>query len=222
MIELKSIDKIYGKEGVNGFYALKDINLSIKKNEMVVIKGISGSGKSTLLSIIASFLKPTSGHICVNGELTAKLPDEHISSFRLNNIGFVYQSFNLMEQFTVYENLIAPLIPLDIDSEKIDQKINKALKEAKIYHKKDQIVSNLSGGEKQRCAIARAIVNDADIILCDEPTANLDYDNSLNFIDILKSMKQSGKTIIIATHDPIFDTLGFIDRIINISGGKIE
>ncbi|MFW3328407.1 ATP-binding cassette domain-containing protein, partial [Aliarcobacter butzleri] len=114
-----------------------------------------------------------------------------------------------------------PLISLGFSQKQIDEKVINTLKLANILHKKDELVSNLSGGEKQRCAIARALVNDCEIILCDEPTANLDYENSKNFIEILKELKELKKTIIIATHDPIFDNLDFVDSEILIKNGQI-
>ena len=114
-----------------------------------------------------------------------------------------------------------PLIPLSLSQKQINEKSFEALKLANIAHKKEELVFNLSGGEKQRCAIARAIVNNPEIILCDEPTANLDLDNSIRFIEILKELKKLKKTIIVASHDPIFDNLDFVDQIINIKNGII-
>ena len=167
-------------------------------------------------------MKPTNGFVEVNKELVAKLPDTHISNFRLKNIGFVFQSFNLFEDFTAYENILASLIPLGINLNICEKRIDEVLKLVNIYHKKNEVISNLSVGEKQRVAIARALVNSPDIILCDEPTAALDYDNSLIFCKIIKQLKDLNKTIIIATHDTIFDNLDFIDKTIIIKDGKFE
>ncbi|MCG3720208.1 ABC transporter ATP-binding protein [Aliarcobacter butzleri] len=197
------------------------MNLNIKKSSCVVLKGVSGSGKSTLLSLIATLQKPTSGEIVVENESIAKLPDFHASNFRARKIGFIFQSFNLFNELSVKDNISLPLIPLGFSQKQIDEKVINTLKLANILHKKDELVSNLSGGEKQRCAIARALVNDCEIILCDEPTANLDYENSKNFIEILKDLKELKKTIIIATHDPIFDNLDFVDSEILIKNGQI-
>ncbi|MFW2442932.1 ABC transporter ATP-binding protein, partial [Aliarcobacter butzleri] len=154
-------------------------------------------------------------------ESIAKLPDFHASNFRARKIGFIFQSFNLFNELSVKDNISLPLIPLGFSQKQIDEKVISTLKLANILHKKDELVSNLSGGEKQRCAIARALVNDCEIILCDEPTANLDYENSKNFIEILKELKELKKTIIIATHDPIFDNLDFVDSEILIKNGQI-
>ncbi|MBF7065983.1 ABC transporter ATP-binding protein [Aliarcobacter butzleri] len=221
MIKIKNLNKIFYENTNKEFYALKDINLNIKKSSCVVLKGVSGSGKSTLLSLIATLQKPTSGEIVVEDESIAKLPDFHASNFRARKIGFIFQSFNLFNELSVKDNISLPLIPLGFSQKQIDEKVISTLKLANILHKKDELVSNLSGGEKQRCAIARALVNDCEIILCDEPTANLDYENSKNFIEILKELKELKKTIIIATHDPIFDNLDFVDSEILIKNGQI-
>ncbi|MDN5106842.1 ABC transporter ATP-binding protein [Aliarcobacter butzleri] len=221
MIKIKNLNKIFYENTNKEFYALKDINLNIKKSSCVVLKGVSGSGKSTLLSLIATLQKPTSGEIVVENESIAKLPDFHASNFRARKIGFIFQSFNLFNELSVKDNISLPLIPLGFSQKQIDEKVINTLKLANILHKKDELVSNLSGGEKQRCAIARALVNDCEIILCDEPTANLDYENSKNFIEIIKELKELKKTIIIATHDPIFDNLDFVDFEILIKNGQI-
>lgn len=221
MIKIKNLNKIFYENTNKEFYALKDINLNIKKSSCVVLKGVSGSGKSTLLSLIATLQKPTSGEIVVENESIAKLPDFHASNFRARKIGFIFQSFNLFNELSVKDNISLPLIPLEFSQKQIDEKVINTLKLANILHKKDELVSNLSGGEKQRCAIARALVNDCEIILCDEPTANLDYENSKNFIEILKELKELKKTIIIATHDTIFDNLDFVDSEILIKNGQI-
>ncbi|MFW3345527.1 ABC transporter ATP-binding protein [Aliarcobacter butzleri] len=221
MIKIKNLNKIFYENTNKEFYALKDINLNIKKSSCVVLKGVSGSGKSTLLSLIATLQKPSSGEIVVENESIAKLPDFHASNFRARKIGFIFQSFNLFNELSVKDNISLPLIPLGFSQKQIDEKVINTLKLANILHKKDELVSNLSGGEKQRCAIARALVNDCEIILCDEPTANLDYENSKNFIEILKELKELKKIIIIATHDPIFDNLDFVDSEILIKNGQI-
>lgn len=221
MIKVEKLNKIYNEKKVNEFHALKDINLEVLKNELVILKGVSGSGKSTLLSIMASFTKPTNGNVEIMGEQTHKLPDHFISKFRQEHIGFVFQSFNLFESLSVWENILAPLVSLGYSDERLEGFIENSLAVANILHKKDQSVSNLSGGEKQRCAIARAIVNDPDVIFFDEPTANLDKGNSENFLLILKELKEMGKTIVISTHDTLFDSSPLVDKRIILDNGEI-
>lgn len=221
MIVAKNISKIYFEGSKKEFYALKNINFEIKKGSFVVFKGVSGSGKSTLLSILSTISKPSLGEILFENESVSKYPDIHASNFRAKNIGYIFQSFNLFEDLTVFENVSFPLIPLGFSQKDIDKKVEETLILSNILHKKDEIVSNLSGGEKQRCAIARALVNKADTILCDEPTSSLDFENSLNFIKSLQELKKSGKTIVVATHDPIFFELDFVDTFFELKNGVI-
>ena len=221
MIKITKLNKIFNENTKKEFHALKDINIEIKTSSCVILKGVSGSGKSTLLSIIGTLLKPTSGDIKIDDESIAKLPDLHASNFRAKKLGFIFQSYNLFNELNVKDNVSIPLIPLAYSQKRIDDMSKTALTLANIEHKKDELVYNLSGGEKQRCAIARALVNNPDIILCDEPTANLDHDNSMKFIESLREFKKLNKTIIVATHDPIFEELDFVDEIINIKNGMI-
>jgi putative ABC transport system ATP-binding protein len=219
MIKLDNITKIYNESYPNAFHALKDISLHVSEGEMLILKGVSGSGKSTLLSIIGSLIKPTSGSVVVDGVNIAKLPDLHASAFRAQKIGFIFQSFHLFEQLSVADNIAIPLINQELNPQALQAHIDSAIRTAHITHKADIPVRLLSGGEKQRCAIARALVNDPKVILCDEPTANLDKDNSEKFIATLQELNALGKTIIVATHDPIFETLG--TRVISIENGLI-
>lgn len=221
MIQLKNITKIYEVNKNNNVTALNDINLTINEGELVVLKGASGSGKSTILSLIAALSKPTSGEVIVDEKKISKLPDNFASIYRRDNIGFIFQKYNLIPDISVKENILLPLIPLNPDQNEVDEKLNKVMDRFSIVHKNDALVRNLSGGEQQRVAIARANVNDPKIIIADEPTANLDEKLSLNFIEILKELKSENKTIVIATHDPLFFGLDFVDKEIEIHNGKI-
>ncbi len=221
MIELKNITKIYDLNKNDQVVALKDINLSINEGELIVLKGSSGSGKSTILSLIAALNKPTSGEVIVDKKKISKLPDNFASVYRRDNIGFIFQKYNLIADISVKENILLPLIPLNPDTDELDEKLNLVMEKFKISHKKENLVKNLSGGEQQRVAIARANVNNPKIIIADEPTANLDEKLSLHFIEILKELKTAGKTIVVATHDPLFFDLDFVDREIQVSNGTI-
>jgi len=200
--------------------ALDNISLSFTKGEVVVIKGKSGSGKSTLLSLISALSKPTSGKIIIDDTDITALSEFHSARFRLENIGFIFQRYNLLEHFSVAENISAPLIPLALRDEIIEQKIDTLLEQLELSSKKTTIVKKLSGGEQQRVAIARSLINDPKIILADEPTANLDKTLSLKFINYLEQLKAKERTIIIATHDPLFFDLDFVDRVLTMEGGK--
>lgn len=220
-IVLNEVNKIYHQHQPNEFYALKNIYLEIDEAQIVLLKGVSGSGKSTLLSLIAGLSKPSSGEILINGCNIAKLPDIMASSYRHQDVGFIFQSFHLLEGLSVYQNVLAPLSLLPLSKEQMRQKIDQALDIANIAHKKEHKVSYLSGGERQRCAIARALVMEPDLILADEPTANLDKANALLFIEILEKFKALRKTVVIATHDVIFDDLACVDRIVHMREGTM-
>lgn len=221
MIELKEIVKQYEVNAAEAVTALKGINLHINKGELVVLRGASGSGKSTILSLIAALSKPTSGEVIVGGDRISKLPDNFASDFRRHSIGFVFQKYNLIPTLSAKENIILPLVPMNMEAKEIEDKLSRVLKMFHIEHKENQLVKNLSGGEQQRVAIARANINNPQIILADEPTANLDEKLSLAFIEILKELKEEGKTIVIATHDPLFFGLDIVDREIEVYQGSI-
>ena len=150
MIKITKLNKIFNENTKKEFHALKDINIEIKTSSCVILKGVSGSGKSTLLSIIGTLLKPTSGDIKIDDESIAKLPDLHASNFRAKKLGFIFQSYNLFNELNVKDNVSIPLIPLGYSQKRIDDMSKTALTLANIEHKKDELVYNLSGGEKQK------------------------------------------------------------------------
>ena len=221
MINIRGVSLVYNQGKQNEFCALKNINLDVNNGELVILKGVSGSGKSTLLSLIALLQKPTSGEILIDGTNIAKLPDAFCSEFRHKRLGLVFQNFNLIEGLSVYENLLAPFALTNFKANVREEMIKRALELANIAHKRDENVSNLSGGERQRCAVARALSMDADIILADEPTANLDRDNARAFLGLLESFKALKKSVVVATHDSIFDELSATDRTLSLQNGEI-
>jgi putative ABC transport system ATP-binding protein len=222
MLQITNLSKTYVAKNGTSFHALEQINLHVNRGDALILNGVSGTGKSTLLAIMAAMDKPTSGEVIVDGTAISKLPDLHASAYRSEHIGFIFQHFNLLESLSVYENISLPLIPQKLDSKTIHTSVTQAMQRAHITHKANATVNELSGGEKQRCAIARALVNDPKLILCDEPTANLDRENSLHFIESLRELKNMGKTIIVATHDPLFEQLDFIDHAVHISNGVVS
>ena len=221
MINIRGVSLVYNQGKQNEFCALKNINLDVNNGELVILKGVSGSGKSTLLSLIALLQKPTSGEILIDGTNIAKLPDAFCSELRHKRLGLVFQNFNLIEGLSVYENLLAPFALTNFKANVREEMIKKALELANIAHKRDENVSNLSGGERQRCAVARALSMDADIILADEPTANLDRQNARAFLGLLESFKALKKSVIVATHDSIFNELGATDKVVRLQNGEI-
>lgn len=217
MIKLMNISKLYEKNVV----ALDDVNIEFKEGELIVLKGVSGSGKSTILSLIAGLTKPTSGEVMVDEKKISKIADHFVSSFRQENIGFVFQKYNLINSLSVAENILLPLVPLNLPKKELEKRLSGVLKLFNIESKRYTLVKNLSGGEQQRTAIARANINTPKIILADEPTANLDEKLSLEFIDILRNLKSQNRTIVVATHDPLFFELDFVDKIVEVKNGQI-
>ena len=221
MIQLKNITKKFQINKTESLTALKEINLEIKEGELIILKGASGSGKSTILSLIAALSKPTSGEVIVDNKRISKLPDNFASLYRRDNIGFIFQKFNLITTISVANNIILPLVPSNLEAKELEKKLSSVMEKFSISHKREVITKNLSGGEQQRVAIARALINNPKIIIADEPTANLDAKLSFDFLNIIKELKNQDKTIIIATHDPIFFDFEYANREIEIKNGEI-
>lgn len=221
MIHLLGVTKIFNAGAKNAFCALDDISFHIQEGEVVLLKGASGSGKSTLLSLMAGLSKPSRGEVIVADKRLSKLPDNFAALFRRREIGFIFQKFNLIPTLSVYDNIITPLIPSNMDEKQMHLHADALLHRFDIFDKKETLVKHLSGGEQQRVVIARALINTPRILLCDEPTANLDASLCEAFIQVIRELKKEGKTIIIATHDSLFFDLDCIDRSIEISRGKL-
>ncbi|MDD3462599.1 MAG: ABC transporter ATP-binding protein [Sulfurospirillaceae bacterium] len=220
MIKLEKVTKVFA-QGQNEVVALKDISLHVRNGEFVVLKGASGSGKSTILSLIAGLSKPTCGEILVDGKSISKLFDNFSAMFRRENIGFIFQKYNLIPTLSAKDNIIVPLVPSNPDPKEVEKKAYDVMEKFSIASKADMLVKNLSGGEQQRVAIARALVNNPRIIIADEPTANLDSKLSLELIEILKKLKAENRTILVATHDPLFFGLDCVDGVIEVKNGEI-
>lgn len=202
MIQLQGVDKIY-QVADGDFYALSNINLSIKDKEYVSILGASGSGKSTLMHIIGLLDKPSNGKVIISGKDTAKLKDSQLSSIRGAYIGFVFQQFNLIQKLTVLENI---LLPTEYAKEKLNFSTTKYAEELLgrfgILEKANTYPNKLSGGQQQRVAIARALIMKPDVILADEPTGNLDSKTGEEILKLLGSLNRDlGVTVVIVTHD---------------------
>ena len=198
LFEISSITKKYhnGKEEV---FALKNISLSIFKKDYLAITGPSGAGKSTLLHIIGGLEPPTSGEVYFNGKNIYKMSDYSIAKWRNKNIGFVFQFYHLIEELNVLENIIIASFE---NKKSILKKAEELLKYLDLYKRKDFYPSSLSGGEKQRVAIARALINEPEVVLCDEPTGNLDKDSQERVILLLEKLnKEMNKTIVLVTHN---------------------
>ncbi len=214
MIELINLTKEYQKPPKK---VLDRISLTIGDNEMIAIMGKSGAGKSTLLNILGCIDGITSGEYRYNDILVSDLSAAKRHLFRKQHFSYIFQNFELIPSYTVYENVELPLLARNIGNRR--EKVQKALEEVGILEHQKKKMNKLSGGEQQRCAIARALVADTDIILADEPTGSLDEQNSIEIMNLLKGFHQRGKTVIIVTHDQ--DVAAQCECCIHIKDGRI-
>ena len=201
-----SLSKVYGKNSVR-VEVFKDINMDVEKGQFTVIGGPSGSGKTTLLNIIGGIDKPTSGKIIVFGEDLEVKDENFLASFRCDNIGFVFQSYNLVSTLTVAENVAFPMEWARKAGNQVRERVEELLDLVDLQRRAEHFPFQLSGGEQQRVAFARALANDPPLLLVDEPTGNLDLKTSKKIIQVLEALKNEGKTIIVATHDEQILTL---------------
>jgi putative ABC transport system ATP-binding protein len=219
MVILKTafLEKVYG-EGESKVVALKDTNIEINKGDITVIVGPSGSGKSTLLHLLAGLDKPTTGRVYINGEDIKEMSEKQLARFRRKNIGFIFQFFNLVQILTIEENI---KLPLTLDNVKADDSyLEELMKLLNIDNRRKHLPSEVSGGQQQRTAIARALANKPAIIFADEPTGNLDKKNSKEVLELLRtSVKRFSQTLVMITHDP--EVAAYADRVIAIEDGEI-
>ena len=219
VIRLENIIKNY-KIGTIVVEALRSISLVIEKNEFVALMGPSGSGKSTLMNIIGCLDTPTSGNYLLNGEDVSKMDDNALAEIRNRQIGFVFQTFNLLPRSTALENVMLPLIYAGIGKAKRTELAKQTLEEVKLGDRMAHRPNELSGGQRQRVAIARALVNHPAIILADEPTGNLDSKTSVEILGLLEEIHKMGNTVIIVTHEE--DIAQHAHRIIRLMDGRIH
>lgn len=220
MLVIENISMNYD-ETPNIVHALSNVNLILNKNELTIIEGPSGSGKTTLLNIIGGLLKPSSGKILVNNKNIIEMNDNEKAYYRNKVIGFVFQSFYLESNFTVYDNVEVPLIIAGIPKNERRKMILSTLDSVGLLDKENMIASKLSGGEKQRVSIARAIVNNPEIILADEPTGNLDSKNGDMIMSLLKRISKEDKIVIVITHNDE-QAIKYGDKIYRLNDGEIN
>ena len=219
MIEIKDLKKEYVEDGTST-RALRGVTFSIDKGEFVSIMGPSGSGKSTLLHILSFLDRPSGGFYKFQGKSIDDMTDHELAHVRNKDMGFVFQSFNLLSRLTVYDNVEIPLLYSDIPPAKRRKFIEDAVKSVGLEEKLHTEAGRLSGGQKQRVAIARALVTDPNIIFADEPTGNLDSQSGLQVMEILESLNNKGRTVVLVTHET--QTAEFANRIIKIKDGAVE
>lgn len=222
MIELIGITRVFNIGKVNEFKALKGINVTIEDNKITALKGPSGSGKSTLLSIIGCMSRPTSGRIKLYDKEIASLPERFLAEVRRKTFGFIFQHFNLIKGLSALENVMLPAYPIGKSHKEIKERAMELLTRFRISSKANQHVEFLSGGEKQRTAIARALMNEPSIVIADEPTAHLDSTLSLELLKVIGDLRNKwNKTIIITTHDPLVFEADIVEKVIELRDGEI-
>ncbi len=218
MIKTENLKKIYTTEEVETT-ALNNVNIEIEKGEFVSIMGPSGCGKSTLLNILGLLDNPSDGKLMFLEYEVSKYSERQRAQLRKENIGFVFQSFNLIDELTVYENVELPLLYLGVSSSDRKTKVNEALERMEIMHRASHFPQQLSGGQQQRVAVARAIVGSPKLILADEPTGNLDSAHGDEVMNMLTKLNEDGATIVMVTHSPTYAEYG--NRVIHLFDGHV-
>jgi putative ABC transport system ATP-binding protein len=224
---MKTIDSVVATHSLNKAYqvgdaeveVLKGITLKVARGEFVAICGPSGSGKTTLLNLISGIDKPTSGQMIVLGQDLAVQDEDFLAEFRCRNVGFVFQSYNLVSTLTLAENVAFPMEWLRKPEAEIEKRVTELLETVGLQHRANHFPAQLSGGEQQRVAFARALANNPELILADEPTGNLDTKNVQKITQVLQMLKTNGKTVIVATHDP--ELIQLADRTMCLEDGRL-
>ena len=217
MIKISDLEKIYRTEEVETV-ALNQMNIEVNEGEFVAVMGPSGCGKSTLLNILGMLDKPDGGSFVFNGIEVAGFSENQCSDLRKKNIGFVFQSFNLIDELSVFENVELPLVYNNVPKAERKEMAEAALNRVEMMHRRNHYPSQLSGGQQQRVAVARAVVNTPKLILADEPTGNLDSRNGKDVMNMLTDLNKAGTTIVMVTHSE--HDAGFAQRIVRMLDGK--
>lgn len=217
-IEIKNLKKVFRSDSVQTM-ALNDVSLNVADGEFVAVMGPSGCGKSTLLNILGLLDNPTSGEYRLDGQNVGQLRESQRTEWRRGRIGFIFQSFNLIEELNIRDNIMLPLNNLGLSKAEKNRRVDEAMRRMGISHRSRHYPSQLSGGQQQRAAIARAIVSEPGLILADEPTGNLDSQNGAEVMELLSELHRSGSTIVMVTHSQ--RDAASADRVINLFDGQI-
>ena len=221
MIELRDVKKAFNQGRHNETWAVRGITLDLEPNRVTVFKGPSGSGKTTLLSMIGALSRPTSGRILLDGRLLSNLPERFMTQVRRDTFGFVFQRFNLIRGLSVLENVMLPAYPLAPEYGSLRRQALGLLAQFGIENKAHEKVQWLSGGEAQRTAICRALINEPRILIADEPTANLDSALTRELVGLLGDLVNLGKTVLVSSHDPLVFDSARVSRVIEMRDGLL-
>jgi putative ABC transport system ATP-binding protein len=221
VIELRDLRKAFNQGRPNEFWAIRGVSLSLEANRITVLKGPSGSGKTTLLSMIGCLARPTEGRILFEDRLLSGLPERFLTEVRRRTFGFIFQQFNLIKGLSVLENVMLPAYPLGVPRQALEAGARRLLSQFGLADKAGYRVEWLSGGEAQRTAICRALINGPRVLIADEPTANLDTERSRDFMRIVGELKAGGKTVLLSSHDPEVYDAPHVDRVIEMRDGRL-
>ena len=221
MIELANIKKAFNQGKPNEYWALNGIDLTLEAGKVTAFRGPSGSGKTTLLTLVGCLSRPTSGRVRFRGEDISGLPERFLTEIRRQSFGFIFQQFNLIKGLSALENVILPGFPTGRPRAELVASASQLLAQLKLEHRLHAKVEWLSGGEQQRVAIARALINNPQVIIADEPTANLDTALSREFMAILEGFTAAGKTVLLTSHDPLVVESSAVHRVVGIRDGKL-
>jgi putative ABC transport system ATP-binding protein len=221
MIELNNVTKVFNRGEPNEYTAVEEVSLTLEDRSAIVFKGPSGSGKTTLLSVIGCMTKPTSGRVTVGEREVTSLPERFLTAIRRRTFGFVFQQFNLVRGISALENVMLPAYPNGERHTALRERALGLLAAFDVARRADAKVEWLSGGEAQRVAIARALINDPAVIIADEPTAHLDSKLSKDFLSWMERLRGEGRSVLLASHDPLIYESEFVDRIVEMRDGRI-
>jgi len=221
MITIKKVTKVFNQGQPNEYTAVDGVNLCVEMGKVTALKGPSGSGKTTLLTVLGCMSRPTSGRIFLQDREITSLPERFLTEIRRRTFGFIFQQLNLIKGVTALENVMVPVYPTGEKFSSLRTRALELLDAFNLSHRAAAKVEWLSGGEAQRVAIARALINNPEIIIADEPTAHLDTRLSLEFMEIMRDLKEKGKTILISSHDPIVFESELVDTLVEMRDGRL-
>lgn len=221
MIELVAVSKTFNPGRHNAYTAVREVSLTFEAGRLTALRGPSGSGKTTLLSLIGLLTRPSEGRVRLDGRDVSGLPERFMTELRRQHMGFVFQSFHLIRGLTVLDNVLVPALPTGRPHALLRRRALELLDFLGLGDRAENPAQWLSGGEAQRTAIARALINDPPVVLADEPTANLDSDMSRQVLGILAKLRDQGRTVILSSHDPLVFELGIADRVVAMHDGRV-
>ena len=222
MLELVDITKSFHEGQPNAYTALKNVSLTLERGKVIALHGPSGSGKTTLLTLIGCLARPTSGRVRLDGQDISSLPERFLTALRRERFGFVFQQFNLIAGMSARDNVMVPAYPTGLPFRQLLDRAEELLAQLNLSHRSGALVQTLSGGEQQRVAIARALINQPDILIADEPTANLDSALAKECLDILGRLNAQGTTVILSSHDPLVLDSPLVQQRVGLRDGQVQ